>query len=408
MTTGKSKIILGLLAMLGLPCTALANAGTPLMWGAFGHLALGNIFIGILEGNILRWRNSGKGYSEVAMMIGANYFSAFCGCFIIGGLDALWICKWTLLNFKVNFIFMVVLLWFATVLLEWPFVWLAMDRELRRWGKALKFSFAVQSVSCVLLVGWYYILCGNHSLLTCKIVPPEKIGIPDNVCIYYIADDEVHKVHSAKEPPIKIANLPRKLTAEEASQDYETFLIFLSDEAESAKASLVERVWKSGYYQNAENITILPVLAEVDNVVLTQFDESDKNSRYGNYYDRVGRPLGKAKDSNCRFKYGLYAECLVLLKRCENASRPRNISNRDAYGFAGTEWQYERRLFDLGSPIALWGIKNIIQFENDTILFELRHRQLCLFDYRTRRIALLARGYGATAAIEEDSMKDHE
>jgi len=34
-----------------------------------------------------------------------------------------------------------------------------------------------------------------------------------------------------------------------------------------------------------------------------------------------------------------------------------------------------------------------------TILFELRH-QLCLFDYRTRRIALLAKGYGATAAIE--------
>ncbi len=96
MTSGKSKIILGLLVMLGLPCTALANAGTPLMWGAIGHLALGNIFIGILEGNILRWRNSGKGYQTVALMILANYFSAFCGCFIIGGLDALWACHWTL------------------------------------------------------------------------------------------------------------------------------------------------------------------------------------------------------------------------------------------------------------------------------------------------------------------------
>ncbi len=379
------------------------------MWGAFGHLALGNIVISILEGNILRWRNSGKGYREVAMMIWANYFSAFCGIFIIGGLDALWVRNWTLLNLKTNFFLMLVLLWLATVLLEWPFVWLAMGRELRRWGKALKFSFLLQSVSYVLLVGWY-MLCGNHSLLTCKIVPPEKIGIPDNVCIYYIADDEVHKVHSAKEPPVKIANLPRKLTAEEASQGYEAFLIFLSDEAEPAKAGLVERVWKSGYYQNAENITILPGLAEVDNVVLTQFGENDKNSRYGNYYGLVGRPLGKAKDSNCRFKRGFYSEYgLVLLRRCENAShRPRNISSRDAYGFAGVEWQYERRLFALGSPITLWGIKNIIQFENDTILFELGHQQLCLFDYRTRRIALLARGYGATAAIEEDSTKDHE
>ncbi len=182
MTSGKSKIILGLLAMLGLPCTALANAGTPLMWGAFGHLALGNIFIGILEGNILRWRNNGKGYQAVALMILANYFSAFCGLFIIGGLDECWVSNWTLLNLKTNFFLMVVLLWLATVLLEWPFVWFAMGKELRCWGKALKISFILQSISYVLLVGWY-MFWGNYSSLTCKIVPPEEIGIPDNVCI---------------------------------------------------------------------------------------------------------------------------------------------------------------------------------------------------------------------------------
>ncbi|MBR4676222.1 MAG: hypothetical protein IKP00_17330 [Victivallales bacterium] len=401
MTFERNKTTIVLLAMLCLPCTALANAGTPLIWGTFAHLAFGNIFIGILEGYLLRWRNNGKGYHAVALMILANYFSAFCGVFIIGGLDTWWVSSWTLLNLKTNFFLMVILLWFATALLEWPFVWFAMGKELRHWGKALKLSFILQSVSYILLVGWY-MLCGNHSLLTCKVVPPEEIGIPDNVCIYYIADNEVYKVHSVKEPPVKIATLPRKLTQEEVSKGDKVFLVFLSDEEDPAKANLVERVWKYSQFSHTENITILPKLADVDNVVLTQFGKNDKDRQYGDCNDLIGRPLGKAKASNYRFSHHFYPEFgLMLLKKREfDLSKPYNyISSRDAYGFTWAEWQNDRRLFALGSPIAMWGIKNIIQFENDTILFELRHRQLCLFDYRTRRIALLARGHGATAAI---------
>ncbi len=406
MTIERNKTFIVLLAILCLPCTALANAGTPLIWGTFAHLAFGNIFIGILEGNLLRWRNSGKGYHAVALMILANYFSAFCGMFIIGGLDTWWVSCWTLLNLKINFFLMVVLLWFATALMEWPFVWFAMGKELRHWGKALKFSFILQSVSYILLVGWY-MLCGSHSLLTCKIVPPEEIGVPDNVCIYYIADDEVYKVPSVKEPPVKIATLPRKLTQEESSKGDEAFLVFLSDEETPAKANLVERIWINRLFPSTENITILPRLADVDNVVLTQFGfgKSDKDRRYGDCNDLIGRPLGKAKASNYRLSHDFYSEFgLMLLKRRErDSSQPYNfMSIRDAYGFTWEEWQNDRRLFALGSPIAMWGLKNIIQFENDTILFELRHHQLCLFDYRTRRIALLARGHGATAAICND------
>ena len=65
MTFERSKTSIAFLAMLCLPCTALANAGTPLIRGTFAHLAFGNIFIGILEGYLFRWRNSGKGYHTV-------------------------------------------------------------------------------------------------------------------------------------------------------------------------------------------------------------------------------------------------------------------------------------------------------------------------------------------------------
>ena len=39
-----------LTVLLCLPTTALANAGTPLMWAAPIHLILGNAIIGVLEG----------------------------------------------------------------------------------------------------------------------------------------------------------------------------------------------------------------------------------------------------------------------------------------------------------------------------------------------------------------------
>ncbi len=405
LTNKKGKITLGLLTMLGLPCTVLANAGTPLMWGTMGHLALGNIFIGILEGNILRWRNSGKDNRAVALMVLANYLSAICGMFIIGGLNALWACNWTLLNLKTNFFLMVVLLWLATVLLEWPFVWLAMGKELRRWGKALKISFILQSVSYVLLVGWY-MYCGNHSLLTCKIVPPEEIGIPDNVCIYFIADDDfIYKTHIGKDSPVKIAKLPQKLSEDEISKGYEAFLIFIADEDEPTKANLMERTYTRSAFERSGLIPVISLFEDTDRVLLTQFGKN-QNLKYGESNSCIGRPFGKAIASNYRFEYDdFFAEFgIILMKKREKDSTPRNIYPReaDAYGFSWQDWQEDRMLFALGSPIAMWGIRNIIQFENDTILFEFANHQICLFDYRTKCIALLTKGYGATTAIEEN------
>ena len=403
MNTPRNRILLVLL-LLGLPCTALANAGTPLMWGQAVHLMFGNILIGVLEGNLLRWRIGNKGYHAVSLMILANYFSAICGGFLTYGSPLIdqWTSQWTLLNLKTNCLLLVILLWLATVLLEWPFVWFAMGREFRCcFGWALRCSFLLQSVSYLLLVAWY-MLCGNLSLLTCKVVSPEEIGIPDNVRIYYISDDDVYKVHPGKESPVKIAALPRKLT--EVSQRAEVALVFLADEENPTKANLVERI--NRFMGRPENLPILSCCAETDKVLLTRFSDNGNriidDSLYGDCNQFIGRPLGKAIDSNYRFQRDFYAEFgLFLLKRREgDLPKYYNQSERDAFGFARQDWEKERRLFALGSPIGMWWIRNIIQFENDTVLFEFPHNQICLYDYRTRRIALLARGYGSTALLE--------
>ena len=201
------------------------------------------------------------------------------------------------------------------------------------------------------------------------------------------------------------------LRDDEKSEGYEAFLIFLANEDEPTKANLMERTYTRRAFGRSDLIPVISCFEDTDRVLLTPFGK-DQNLKYGDCNPYIGRPFGNAIASNYRFNYDDFlAEFgIILMKKREKDSVPRNIYPKepDAYGFSWQDWQEDRTLFALGSPIAMLGLKNIIQFENDTILFELRHHQLCLFDYRTRRIALLARGYGATAAIEEDSTKDHE
>ena len=404
MTMGRFKISLLLLALVCLPGTLLGNGLTPMMMGTSAHLLLGNILIGLLEGGLLKWRIGDKAYRPVVVMIGANYFSMLIGMFLCDSQSAR--LHSNLLYFQACFVLMVYLMWLVTVLLEWPFVWLAMGRGLRRWGKALGYSFVLQSVSYILLVGWY-MLCGNHSLLTCERVSPREIRLPENVCIYYISkyDGGVYKLDSTEDEPMKIANLPHQLTEEEKAREYKAFLVWLADENAPEKANLVERIQGNA----PENITILSRCADVDKVLLSQIRDTEDSIWYydanrRSYCDaELGRPLGKARDANCRFMEKWFNDTgLFLLERCQDedgVSRENPVL--DAHGFAWKEWKTTRKLFAMDSPLAMhWKPRNIIQFENDIILFEFPNCQLCLFDYRTRRIARLARGYGATAAIK--------
>ena len=171
----------------------------------------------------------------------------------------------------------------------------------------------------------------------------------------------------------------------------------------------MERTYTRRAFGRSDLIPVISHFEDTDRVLLTPFGK-DQNLKYGDCNPYIGRPFGNATASNYRFYYdNIFAEFgIILMKKREKDSPPRNIYPKepDAYGFSWQDWLEDRTLFALGSPIAVWGIRNIIQFENDTILFEFKNHQICLFDYRTRRIALLARGYGATVAIEANPTKD--
>src|SRR4051812_30634389 len=81
-TTVSRKGVL-LLALLLVPATACADAGTPLMWANLFHLFFGNLLIGLFEG-VLTARIFRTGYwPSIVFLTGANYVSAAAGKILI-------------------------------------------------------------------------------------------------------------------------------------------------------------------------------------------------------------------------------------------------------------------------------------------------------------------------------------
>jgi hypothetical protein len=58
------RTLLVLFCLLALPCSAFANAGTPLMWAGMLHLVFGNAVVGVFEGLLIAWQFAlPKGYA---------------------------------------------------------------------------------------------------------------------------------------------------------------------------------------------------------------------------------------------------------------------------------------------------------------------------------------------------------
>ncbi len=400
----RKKLICLLLLLFGAPYLAYANAGTALMWGVFLHLFIGNFFIGLLEGTLLALPTK-KGYAKcIGLMLLANYFSAWVGLIGTEYLGNSGTLSWSLYNVRALMLLLAFLYWLATVLLEWPFIWLTQQKGARRWLPALKKSLIVQTVSYLLLVAWY-LLCGNYSLLTqCTSVQPDEFTLAEKICIYYVADDDGH-VYGLRpgEKPFKVAELPSDETPYQ--------LICERSAPEAATATLKAIRFKKHYTDKVVQIVdVLPDFAPADRVLL----EPDREKADEAYPDRsmdddkpyidaswywVGRPLGAARDSSIRFSSGFWAaQGLRLLTKVE---RPRGRRpSPDRYGFDWGEWETTRRLFALETPFLAWRVRDIIQLPDDVVLLRLGD-QLCLFDYRTMRIALLARGRSATAVLEQ-------
>jgi hypothetical protein len=147
-------LVLGLVGLLVFPSQAWANAGTPLMWATASHLVIGNAFIGVLEGWLLaRWFQVPRGRA-VALMIAANYASAWVGGVFIRGA-ALDLIPLDLNNGWRWFWIMVGVTYCLTLLIEWPFMAFLLRKNPGWVKRSAGAALGVQSVSYLVVFGWY-------------------------------------------------------------------------------------------------------------------------------------------------------------------------------------------------------------------------------------------------------------
>jgi hypothetical protein len=54
----------------------------------------------------------------------------------------------------------------------------------------------------------------------------------------------------------------------------------------------------------------------------------------------------------------------------------------------------------LDTPFLAWPIRNITQLPDEKVLFQLGENQICVFDLKTKQVALVAKGRGPALLLE--------
>jgi hypothetical protein len=174
--------------------STLANAGTPLMWVGMFHLALGNLAIGVVEGLLLAAIARTPKTRAVALMVAANYFSAWLGWVAIPGFNALfdtWIePEPPLLHLETRLAVVASATFLLSVLVELPFAFVALRSTTRSIGARAAANVGVQAITYAALA-FLYARVSEASLLTewTRVRDAAELSPPKGFTVYFIGPD---------------------------------------------------------------------------------------------------------------------------------------------------------------------------------------------------------------------------
>ena len=339
-------------------------------------LAIGNLLIGVLEGWLLIRLFSVPSGKAIPTMIGANYFSAWIGGLFLRGaivnslpldLNNGW--RW--------FWLMVVMTFFITVLLEYPFVFWLLRGDSLRLRRSINASLSVQGVSYVLLFGWYWV-AGNASLYTrANVVAPDVLNLPDDVVIYFISaeDGTAYRRGLRAGAESKVFDLQ--------SKDGNDRLIVRPNASGSNRWDVVARL--EG--EDNRNPRFLPLLTNLPVEAAREWrSQQTEPPEYPNTWFNFGTVPVLGGVTNRPWSYGTGFWAAGGLQ----------VENR-------ASGSIERFAFE--TPFGAWMVRNAVQLPNDQVIFQLGRDQICAFDPRTKNVALLFRGRGPVPVIEKGSSR---
>jgi hypothetical protein len=361
------------LGIAALPSATLANAGTPLMWAGMLHLVFGNLVIGLLEGYLLaKFFGLPKG-KTVGLIILANYFSAWLGGLFLRGaivgvfpldLNNAWPFFWA----------MVGLTYLITITIEFPFVALAFRRDPQWLRKSIMGSLVIQTVSYLLLFGWYWLASGTSLYTRMEIVQLSAVSLPEKVLMYFIAADDGNVYR------MNLATTERRKVFDLATTDANDRLFVRASSENSNRWDLVARLVAEDR-RNPKLITIERAFA-AEAAPSWRSTHTDPTQEEGSWFNfgQAAR-LGTAKNSQWEVRSGFWP----------------------IEGLRGTQTNTGAQVhFSFETPFGTWNVRNATLLPSDKVLFQMGQDQICIFDPAAKRVALVTKGRGPIAVMEED------
>jgi hypothetical protein len=347
------------------PLSALADAGTPLVWGGAFHLFIGNAIIGLFEGWLLARFFGLSKRRCVGFLIPANYFSAWVGMMLMSflfnrfatdiysGLRVTWL--------------LIAASYLLTLLVEWPFVALCFRGTKHWFTGSIKGSVLVQSASYVLLFGGYWLLSGTSLYTNMNVVLPGQISAPRGVVMFFISssDGDVYRSELGSFTDTKVAEL-------DSTNHWE-------DHLELKESQVDSNFWDlTAVLERRQTVVLLPHISSIRQIAPEQ---AYRTSQYGGW-GMAPFQVGTATNSNWRFGWANWPDVGMWGR---NGSRTVRI----AYGI----------------PFGGWSPYRVIHLPDDKVLLQLDDNQICLVDVPDRKIALIRSGYGVLA-FQKDQVSE--
>jgi hypothetical protein len=264
----------------------------------------------------------------------------------------------------------VIMSYAITLIFEFPFVALIFSGNKKWLRKAIIGSLIIQTVSYALLFGWYWKPSAKMLFTETRVVPLSNMTLPDKVRMYYISseDGDVYM---------------RSLSSSDAHKVFDLNSTQRSDCLSVRENALVAHIIEKDK-EHPKEIAIVESLPE--DALPKCYEDPDSFKLLFNALDRWGEvpKLGIAKHSEWSFRTKFWED----------------------EGLQGTHAKTGAKVhFGVEIPFLAWHIRNATHLPADKILFRIGKDQICVFDPEYHQLALVTRGWGPIAVMDETPAK---
>ncbi|MCP5523096.1 MAG: hypothetical protein H7A46_16290 [Verrucomicrobiales bacterium] len=254
-------------------------------------------------------------------------------------------------------------------MIEWPFVASCFLGKPRWFRRSLQASLLVQSISYVLLFGWYWAASSTSLYTRTRLVGPAELSLPSSVVVYYIDPEDGH----VRRRPLVGGEAETVVAL--GSTHWRDDLLIQPRTGDSNRLDLIARVGdhlSPTIVEVHTNLAVLPAVVDA-----TGLPPLPGDPVWADLVTEVPA-LGEATQSPWHFRVG------------SRAFQGLHGSH------AGTG---EERGLSYETLFGAFTVRHATLLPGDVVLFQLGADQICAYDPSNSRVAPLWRGHSPLPVI---------